>query len=140
MNLISVKEPSLKNKSNLCLGIDFGTTNSVCSIKDNNELRLIKDEMQNELIPTIILFDNDKKIFGNHALTCKNYYDAIFSVKRSFTKDFEKKKFVNNKKEKFSAVEISRFFFTYLKDLCQNYLKQKVYDCVLTVICHRHSV
>ena len=133
MNLISVKEPSLKNKSNLCLGIDFGTTNSVCSIKDNNELKLIKDEMQNELIPTIILFDNDKKIFGNHALTCKNYYDAIFSVKRSFTKDFEKKKFVNNKKEKFSAVEISRFFFTYLKDLCQNYLKQKVYDCVLTV-------
>ncbi|MEE2695292.1 MAG: Hsp70 family protein [Pseudomonadota bacterium] len=133
MNLISVKEPSLKNESNLCLGIDFGTTNSVCSIKYKNELRLIKDEMQNQLIPTIILFDNDKKIFGNDAIKSRNYYDAIFSVKRSFTENFEKKKFVNDKKEKFSAVEISRFFFTYLKDLCQNYLKQKVYDCVLTV-------
>ena len=116
MNLVNIVDPqNEKINSELCLGIDFGTTNSVCSIKYKNELRLIKDEMQNQLIPTIILFDNDKKIFGNDAIKNKNYYDAIFSVKRSFTQNFEKKKFVNDKKEKFSAVEISRFFLLTLK-------------------------
>ena len=34
MNLIKIKEPmSSKNDTKICLGIDFGTTNSVCSVK-----------------------------------------------------------------------------------------------------------
>ena len=34
MNLIKIKEPlSSNNSAKICLGIDFGTTNSVCSVK-----------------------------------------------------------------------------------------------------------
>ena len=33
MNLINIDEPNKKPLTSKCLGIDFGTTNSVCSIK-----------------------------------------------------------------------------------------------------------
>ena len=45
MNLIKIKEPmSSKNDAKICLGIDFGTTNSVCSVKVNNKLHFIDVE------------------------------------------------------------------------------------------------
>ena len=45
MNLINIEEPNKKNLTSKCLGIDFGTTNSVCSIKigeKNNIYRRFK--------------------------------------------------------------------------------------------------
>ena len=45
MNLIKIKEPlSSKNDSKICLGIDFGTTNSVCSVKVKDKFQFIVDE------------------------------------------------------------------------------------------------
>ena len=45
MSLIQIKDPSAKPAKKLCLGIDFGTTNSVCSIKLNNGFEFILDSM-----------------------------------------------------------------------------------------------
>ena len=42
MNLINIEEPNKPASSQKCLGIDFGTTNSVCSIKIMTKLFLLK--------------------------------------------------------------------------------------------------
>ena len=81
MNLIQIKDPSVKPTTKLCLGIDFGTTNSVCSIKLNNEFKFILDSTGNKLIPTIILYDK-KKIYGN----------KVFAEKKEFCKRLRNKK------------------------------------------------
>ena len=58
MNLIKIKEPLSSNKSaKICLGIDFGTTNSVCSVKIKDKLHFVTDEKGKSLIPTLILYD-----------------------------------------------------------------------------------
>ena len=44
MNLVNIVDPqNEKIKSELCLGIDFGTTNSVCSIKKDNKIVFVED-------------------------------------------------------------------------------------------------
>ena len=54
MNLIKIKEPmSSKNDAKICLGIDFGTTNSVCSVKFKDKFQFILDEKGETLIKII---------------------------------------------------------------------------------------
>ena len=44
MNLVNISEPDKKKSTNiLCLGIDFGTTNSVCSVKIDEKIIYIED-------------------------------------------------------------------------------------------------
>ena len=48
MNLVNISEPDKKNSTNiLCLGIDFGTTNSVCSVKIDEKIIYIEDSKKN---------------------------------------------------------------------------------------------
>ena len=42
MNLVKIEEPNTSAKEQKCLGIDFGTTNSVCSIKIDEKVIFIK--------------------------------------------------------------------------------------------------
>ena len=43
MNLVKIEEPNTNAKEQKCLGIDFGTTNSVCSIKIDEKITFIED-------------------------------------------------------------------------------------------------
>ena len=134
MNLIKIKEPLLsKNDAKICLGIDFGTTNSVCSVMVKGKFQFIFDEKGETLIPTLILYNTKTKKFGNQIIKNENYFNSIFSVKRNFTKDFEKKIFEDENTNKISSIEVSRDFFIYLKKLCEKNLNHDVFDCVITV-------
>ena len=135
MSLISIKEPCSKNDKveNSCIGVDFGTTNSVCSIKIGNKVEFIKDQDENILIPSIVLFDNQKKIIGNTAIKNDKDLNSIKSIKRNFTENFDENLYLDNKGEKVSSVDIATDIFKHLKENCDNYLKEKIYDCVLTV-------
>ena len=62
MNLINIKEASNKTDSKTCIGIDFGTTNSVCSLKVGDTIKSVPDQIGEILIPTIILYDAGKSI------------------------------------------------------------------------------
>ena len=84
MNLVNINEPDKKNSpKNLCLGIDFGTTNSVCSVKINDKITYIEDSKK-KLIPSIAIFENQKVFIGNQ-IKNKSISKLIFSVKRFFT-------------------------------------------------------
>ena len=134
MNLIKIKEPmSSKNDAKICLGIDFGTTNSVCSVKVKDKFKFILDDNGKTLIPTLILYNEKTKKFGNQIIKNESYFNSIFSVKRNFTKDFDKKIYEDQNGTKISSMEVSKDFFIYLKNLCEKNLNQNVFDCVITV-------
>ena len=65
----------MNNLNNLCLGIDFGTTNSCLSIWYNNKPILITDSDESNIIPTVIEIYNNKKIIGKEAYLRKSIFD-----------------------------------------------------------------
>ena len=93
MNLVNIVDPQNEKeiKSELCLGIDFGTTNSVCSIKKDNKIVFVED-FDKKVIPSIILFKK-KILVGNQIQEIQKMSDLIFSIKRYFTKDPDKRIF-----------------------------------------------
>ncbi len=131
MNLVTINEPDKKKSSNmLCLGIDFGTTNSVCSVKINEKIIYIEDSKK-KLIPSIVFFKNQKVLVGNQ-IKNKSISELIFSVKRFFTGNPDQVIFDQGSNKK-TAIDISKEIFSYIKKLSQDYLKQNIDDCVLTV-------
>ena len=131
MNLVNINEPDKKKPSNiLCLGIDFGTTNSVCSVKIDEKIIYIEDSKK-KLIPSVALFENQKVLIGNQ-IKHKSISDIIFSVKRFFT-DNPDQIIINQGSKKITAIDISKEIFSYIKNLSQKFLKQNIDDCVLTV-------
>ena len=131
MNLVNISEPDKKNSTNiLCLGIDFGTTNSVCSVKIDEKIIYIEDSKK-KLIPSIVFFKNQKVYIGNQ-IKNSSISELIFSVKRFFTDNPDQIIFSQGSNKK-TAIDISKEIFSYIKNLSQDYLKQNIDDCVLTV-------
>jgi len=134
MNLLTISEPdSQKTHQTLCIGIDFGTTNSVCSIKIKNKVEFIYDQSKKILIPSVVHFGKSKISVGNDVLNFSDYSKKISSIKRKFTKEFNKKEFKNHENLPISAVEVAKEIFIHLKICCDNYLDNNNYNCVLTV-------
>lgn len=89
--------------NNLCLGIDFGTTNSCISVWYKNKAIIIPDIDGNDVIPTVIeIKDNKNKIVGKEAYIRKDIFDdkKIFLV-------YEIKKIIGKK----YSLNISKFKF-----------------------------
>jgi molecular chaperone DnaK (HSP70) len=79
----------------LCLGIDFGTTNSCLSIWHNNNAIIITDYDGSKTIPTIIEISNNKKVIGKEAYIRKNIFNntstslfLIYEIKKLLGKKF----------------------------------------------------
>ena len=104
MNLLTIQEPKNSKEKNVCLGIDFGTTNSVCSVILNEKVSFIKDEKSNKLIPTIVYYKNGIKKFGNN-ITEKEVVNSIRSVKRNFLKNPDNKIFFDENEKKIKKLE-----------------------------------
>ena len=99
MSLLQIEEPikgerSTESKKNFCIGIDFGTTNSVCSVKIDGKVIMITDEFGEVIIPSVVIFKNKDVFVGNQIK--KNVKtgleNRIFSIKRDFVESPEKKK------------------------------------------------
>ncbi|MBS91744.1 MAG: hypothetical protein CMM95_01645 [Rickettsiales bacterium] len=135
MSLVNIKESNSKSdiNQNICVGIDFGTTNSVCAVKIDEKTIFVEDKKKKKLIPSIILYDDGKKIIGNDVINEKNFLKSIFSIKRYFTKNPESKKFVNENNDKVSPIDIAKEIFSYLKKSSEQFLKKELNNCVLTV-------
>ena len=110
MSLIKLKSQERKKnvKDNLnCVGLEFGTTNSVCSIKINGKSRIYKDEEDKILVPSVVLFDDEKVLIGNQVSKNKNNLNSINSIK-NFT-DYDKNIFFNEKEIKTSSIDVTAF-------------------------------
>jgi len=90
---INMKEATVKNESELIVGIDLGTTNSlVAYVKDGKPVTIINNAGTSSLVPSIIHFDKNQKTIVGEAAKSKLISDpenTIFSVKRLMGKSFK---------------------------------------------------
>ena len=139
MALLEIKEPSGNTKTDIkeqiCIGIDFGTTNCVCSIKKGDEVQLIPDEFGNSIIPTIISYEQGDFLFGNQVYKTDKYDESkfIFSIKRLFVENPSKKIKFNKLELNYSPIELASLVFDYLKKCSEKFLNTKITKCVITV-------
>ena len=139
MALLEIKEPSGNTKTDIkeqiCIGIDFGTTNCVCSIKKGDEVQLIPDEFGNLIIPTIISYEQGDFLFGNQVYKTDKYDESkfIFSIKRLFVENPSKKIKFNKLELNYSPIELASLVFDYLKKCSEKFLNTKITKCVITV-------
>ncbi len=108
------KMENIEELDNLCLGIDFGTTNSCLSVWYDNKSIIITDIDGSEIIPTIIEINLDKKIIGKQAYLRKE----IFKNSNDST----------NKKNIFLIYEIKKLLGKKFSELNKTYLNILAYD------------
>jgi hypothetical protein len=84
----------------LCLGIDFGTTNSCLSVWHNNNAIIITDYDGSKTIPTVIEINNNKKVIGKEAYIRQNLFSntstptfLVYEIKKLLGKKFSE---INN--------------------------------------------
>jgi molecular chaperone HscA len=141
----------------IVVGIDLGTTNSLIAAKIDNQIIFFSDQEHNQIHPSIVAFDENLEDFicAINALESKNKV-KISSIKRLMGKSLNDiKKDPNNFKnlsfeidqsvgqkgsiriiignKKFSPEEISAKILTYLKNLAEKTLNQKITKAVITV-------
>ncbi len=100
--------------TNLCLGIDFGTTNSCISLWYKNKSILITDLDGSNIIPTVIEINSDKKIIGKEAYLRKDI--------------FEKTNTESNYKNTFLVYEIKKLLGKKYSELTQEQINMIAYD------------
>lgn len=114
----------------IVLGIDLGTTNSVVSIIENKQPKVLENPNGKRTTPSVVAFKNNETIIGEVAKRqLETNPHSIASVKRlmgtSKTVD------INNKKYK--PEEISAMILSYMKDYAEKKTGQTIKKAVITV-------
>ena len=136
------------------IGIDLGTTNSVVSVLEGGETKVIPNKEGGRTTPSVVAFqDNGQRLVGGPAKrqAVTNPTRTIFSIKRFMGRRHEEvsseekmvpyeivggaKDIVRVKvgDKEYSAPEISSYILGYLKECAEDYLGDKVTKAVVTV-------
>src|SRR5215203_2399308 len=136
------------------IGIDLGTTNSVVSVMEGGEVKVIANQDGNRLTPSVVAYtEKGDRLVGDPAKrqAVTNPRNTVYSIKRfmgrrhSEVQSEEKmvpykivggpndyvKVELNGKQ--YSPPEISAKILQKLKDAAENYLGHKVNKAVITV-------
>ncbi len=112
------------------IGIDLGTTNSVVSVYEGGEPKVIPNPEGNRTTPSVVAFKNGERQVGEVAkrqsITNPN---TIMSVKRHMGSDFK----VKAEDNEYTPQEVSAMILQYLKGYAEEYLGEKVTKAVITV-------
>ncbi|MAZ80280.1 MAG: Fe-S protein assembly chaperone HscA [Rickettsiales bacterium] len=145
---LKIEEPdsniAKNHESDTIIGIDLGTTNSLIGIVKNNKIKLFCDDLNNDIIPSIVNFDENGNFID---VGIKKSQNSISSIKRLIGKSYNDLKnsdleFEISKKNNltikiadkfYRPEEISAFILCHLKDIAQKHLKKEVTKCVITV-------
>ncbi len=116
-------ENQIINTENICLGIDFGTTNSCISIWYNNKSIIVPDSDGTNIIPTVIeISDQNKKIIGKEAYLRKDIFEKT-NTDTNFKKTFlvyEIKKLLGKKYSELSKQQIELIAYDIQSDQDDN--------------------
>ena len=111
--------------NNICIGIDFGTTNTVISIYENGKSIIFKDNIFNT-IPSKIAYYNNKIYCGNYIpINCEKYisnFKLIDDINLKFILDNE-----------YNYLDLYYIFFKHLYYLISNKYNIKNINTVITV-------
>lgn len=112
------------------IGIDLGTTNSVVSVLEGGEPKVIQNPEGNRTTPSVVAFKDGETQVGEvakrQAVTNPN---TIQSVKRHMGTDYKEK--VEDKE--YTPQEISAMILQNLKSTAESYLGESVSKAVITV-------
>ncbi|MGI4776318.1 MAG: Fe-S protein assembly chaperone HscA [Janthinobacterium lividum] len=156
MQLFEIEEPHTnraapRSSNNIAVGIDFGTTNSSIAISKNRKVRTIIDNKGQDLVPSIIQWNNQeqanisrslqdgsfllssiKRFLGKSSNEILNNQMLFNKVKSFVDLDNEIPKLrINN--ETISFPEAAAEIFKYLKSQAENDLQHEVNKVVITV-------
>lgn len=137
--------------SDIIVGIDFGTTNSLIAYHDGTKCIVIHNEQNDPLLESKVTFTATNHIVGQSSLLTHDMIE-IRSVKRMFGQTFEqlmgssygyidKKILIKDNgvaklkifEKLFSAVDIGSLIFTKLRTMAEMHLMQPVARAVVTV-------
>src|SRR5690625_4582838 len=112
------------------IGIDLGTTNSVVSVLEGGEAKVIQNAEGNRTTPSVVSFKNGERQVGEvakrQAITNP---DTVMSIKRHMDTDHKEK--IDGKE--YTPQEISAMILQNLKETAESYLGEKVEKAVITV-------
>ncbi len=112
------------------IGIDLGTTNSVVSIIEDKEPKVLESPTGKRTTPSVVSFKNDEIIVGEAAKrSMETNPDTIASIKRLMGTN---KKVKANGKE-YTPEEVSAMILSYLKEYAEKKIGSKVTKAVITV-------
>jgi len=135
------------------IGIDLGTTNSVVSIFDGSEAKVIANEEGERTTPSIVAFKGSEVLVGKPAQrqAVTNPKNTIYSAKRFIGKKFEETIEENNKipfevrkstsgasifslnNRDVSPEQVGAHILMKLKRAAEQYLGEEVHEAVITV-------
>jgi molecular chaperone DnaK (HSP70) len=112
---------------NLCLGIDFGTTNSCLTVWYKNKALIISDFDDSQVIPTVIEITPNKKTIGKEAYLRKNIFEKTNTEvnNKSVFLVYEIKKLLGKKYSELSESQINILAYTMVPDDSDNI---RIYD------------
>ena len=114
------------------IGIDLGTTNSCCSIVDNNDVVIVPNSTGSRTTPSVVAFSKaGERIVGEGAVRQQvtNMNRTISSIKREMGTDWK----INIDGKNYNPQFISALILLQLKNDAKDYLGYEVNDAVITV-------
>jgi len=151
MQIIEIREPQqaeFKQESQIAVGIDFGTTNSLIAIGANRKVNVIRTADNKELIPTTIEFTGKnftigsnnglrsiKRLFGK---TLKEVLSTpvLFSLVKGYVDVNKGELKLNFANKQMRIAEIAAEVFVYLKQQAEKQLATEINKAVITVPAH----
>jgi molecular chaperone HscA len=121
MNLLDILEPAKsthKNKDEIAIGIDLGTTNSLAAICIGDEFKLLGG-----IIPSRV-----RKVADHVVIDYENNLDSLISIKRFMGKTCEKFDGFDMNPEEISAIILKNVI-----NQAEKQLSCKIYKAVITV-------
>ncbi|MEM1203632.1 MAG: molecular chaperone DnaK [Acidobacteriota bacterium] len=154
MELRSRDNQEARHDMSKIIGIDLGTTNSVVSVMEGNEPKVIPNSEGGRTTPSVVGFaQNGERLVGQVAKrqAVTNPTNTVYSIKRFMGRRFdevsEEMKMipyevakssnggvrVKAEGKEYSAPEISAMVLQKLKQAAEDYLGEKVTEAVITV-------
>src|SRR5690554_4634731 len=118
-------------KTNKIIGIDLGTTNSVVSVMEGNEAKVIPNAEGGRTTPSIVAFKGDEILVGEVAKRqLITNPDTVYSIKRHMG---DAKYKVKAGGKEYTPQQISAYILQNLKKTAEDYLGATVTEAVITV-------
>src|SRR5690554_3787757 len=118
-------------KTNKIIGIDLGTTNSVVSVMEGNEAKVIPNAEGGRTTPSIVAFKGDEILVGEVAKRqLITNPDTVYSIKRHMG---DPKYKVKAGGKEYTPQQISAYILQNLKKTAEDYLGATVTEAVITV-------
>lgn len=123
----------------MILGIDLGTTNSVCALWKDGKAQLIPNRFDEYMTPSVVSFEREGKIhIGKSAKTRAALFpkESIKSFKRYMGSDKTYKVHGNL----YTPIELSSLIIKHLVEDAQKFLNEKITEAIISVPAYFNNI